>query len=137
LQYVSNLYFKENFNKALLQCSHSRHANIIQTWGHNCNKTKLVCIDVNIISIKLFKMSKKWKTWTWCHCLCQRNLNKICVLFSNLKRFRFKPIFISHHVMCSLISFYCLNHLGSILMNLVDSDTIGVAWHGYKLVFHN
>jgi hypothetical protein len=31
LQYISNLYFKENFNKILMQCSHSKLANIIQT----------------------------------------------------------------------------------------------------------
>ncbi len=37
--------FKENFNKILMQCSHSKHANIIQTWSYNYNKTKLVCIQ--------------------------------------------------------------------------------------------
>jgi hypothetical protein len=36
--------FRENFNKVLMQFSHSKHANIIQTWGYNYNKTKLVCI---------------------------------------------------------------------------------------------
>ncbi len=46
--------FKENFNKVLMQCSHSKHVNIIQTWGYNCNKTKLVCIDASITSIKTF-----------------------------------------------------------------------------------
>jgi hypothetical protein len=46
--------FRENFNKILMQCSHSKHVNIIQTWGYNCNKTKLVCIDANITSIKTF-----------------------------------------------------------------------------------
>jgi hypothetical protein len=37
--------FRNFFYKALIQCSHSKHANI-QTWGYNCNKTKLVCIDL-------------------------------------------------------------------------------------------
>jgi hypothetical protein len=46
--------FKENFNKILMQCSHSRHTNIIQTWSYNCNKTKLLCFDANITSIKTF-----------------------------------------------------------------------------------
>jgi hypothetical protein len=46
--------FKENFNKILMQCSHSKHANIIQTWDYNCNKTKLVCIDASITFIKTF-----------------------------------------------------------------------------------
>jgi hypothetical protein len=46
--------FEENFNKALMQCSHSKHVNIIQTWSYNCNKIKLVCIDGNIKSIKTF-----------------------------------------------------------------------------------
>jgi len=36
--------FRNLFYNILIQCSHSRHANI-QTWGYNCNKTKLVCID--------------------------------------------------------------------------------------------
>jgi hypothetical protein len=37
--------FRENFNKILMQCSHSKHVNIIQTWGY---KTKLLCIDASI-----------------------------------------------------------------------------------------
>jgi hypothetical protein len=51
--------FKENFNKILMQCSHSKHANIIQTWGYNWNKTKLVCIDANITFIKTFLNAQK------------------------------------------------------------------------------
>jgi hypothetical protein len=51
--------FRENFNKVLMQCSHSRHANIIQVRGYNCNKTKLVCIDANIIFIKTSKKCSK------------------------------------------------------------------------------
>jgi hypothetical protein len=35
--------FRENFNKVLMQYSHSKHVNIIQMWGYNCNKTKLLC----------------------------------------------------------------------------------------------
>ncbi len=46
--------FKEIFNEVLIQCSHSRHANIIQMWGYNCNKTKLAYIDANITSINFF-----------------------------------------------------------------------------------
>jgi len=44
--------FKENLYKILMQCSHSKHVNIIQMWGYNCNKTKLVSTDVSITSIK-------------------------------------------------------------------------------------
>ncbi len=44
--------FGKILNKILMQCSHSRHANVIQVGGYNCNKTKLVCIDANIIFIK-------------------------------------------------------------------------------------
>jgi hypothetical protein len=51
---------------------------------------------------KLFKMSKNWKTWTPCYCLCQRNLSNLYMLLSNLKRPLSKTIFISHHIMCSL-----------------------------------
>jgi Zn ribbon nucleic-acid-binding protein len=36
--------FRENFNKVLMQCSHSKHANIIQMWGNDYNKTKIECI---------------------------------------------------------------------------------------------
>jgi hypothetical protein len=52
--------FMKNFNKVLMQCSHSKHVNIIQTWGYNCNKTKLVCIDANIFQ-NFFKCSKNGK----------------------------------------------------------------------------
>jgi len=44
-----------------MQCSHSKHANIIQTWGYNCNKRKLVCIDASITYIKKFKCPKNGK----------------------------------------------------------------------------
>jgi hypothetical protein len=47
--------FRKNFNKILMQFSHSRHANVIQVWGYNCNKTKIVRIDANIIFIKTSK----------------------------------------------------------------------------------
>jgi hypothetical protein len=46
--------FKENFNKVLMQCSHSKHVNIIQTWGYNYNKIQLVCIDASITFIETF-----------------------------------------------------------------------------------
>jgi hypothetical protein len=42
--------FGEICNQILMQCSHSRHANIIQTQRYNCYKAKFVCIDVNILS---------------------------------------------------------------------------------------
>jgi hypothetical protein len=47
--------FRENFNKLLMECSHSKHVNIIQMWGCNCNKTKLICFDASITSIKTFE----------------------------------------------------------------------------------
>jgi hypothetical protein len=133
--------FRENLNKILMQCSHSKHVNIIQTWSYNCNKIKLVCINTNITSINFFWMSKKWKkwkTWTPCHCLCQKNLNKICMLLSNLKIHLSKPIYSSHHVVCSSISSYCCNHLNNMSMN-VKLIVIQLELNdiGYKLVFHN
>jgi hypothetical protein len=81
-------------------------------------------------------MSKKWKTWTPCHCLCQKNLNKICMLLFNFKKPLFKPIFISHHVMCSSIN--CCNHLNNMLMN-VKLIVIQLELNdiGYIMVFHN
>jgi hypothetical protein len=89
--------FKENFNKISMQCSHSKHVKIVQTWGYNCNKQNFyVLMEVSHLSIFL-KMSKKWKTWTPCHCLCQKKESKIFMLLSNLKEHLLKPIFISHH----------------------------------------
>jgi hypothetical protein len=83
------------------------------------------------------KCQKNGKTWTPCHCVCQRNLSKIYVLLSNLKKRLSKTIFISHHVMCSLKSSYC-NHLSNMLMN-VKLIVIQLELNdiGYKLVFHN
>jgi hypothetical protein len=46
--------FMEIFNKVLMQCSHSKYVNIIQMGDYNCNKTKLICIDASITSIKTF-----------------------------------------------------------------------------------
>jgi hypothetical protein len=105
-------------------------------WGYNCNKIILVCIDANITPTK--KMSKKWKMWTPCHCLCQRNLSKIYMLFSNLKRPLSKIIFTSHHVMCSPLSSSCCNHLSSMLMNVkLIVMQLELNDNGYKLVFHS
>ncbi len=123
--------FKEIFNKVLIQCSHSRHANKIQVWSYNCNKTKLACIDANIASIKTFKISKKWKLWTPCHCLCQRNPSKIYMLFLNFKRPLSKTIFINHHVVCSSVSSCFCNHLSSMLMNV---KLIWYNWNWMALV---
>jgi hypothetical protein len=75
-------------------------------------------------------------SWLNLHCLCQKNLNKICMQLSNLKRPLSKLIFISHHVMCSSIS--CCNHLNSMLMNVklmvIQLELNGI---GYIVVFHN
>ncbi len=83
-------------------------------------------------------MSKKWKIKITCHCLCKRNLSKICKLLSNLKRHLSKPIFIDYNVMCSLISYCCCNHLNSMLMSvkliMIQLELNGI---GYKLVFHS
>jgi hypothetical protein len=130
--------FNENFNKVLMQCSHSKHVNIIKCEVPIAIKQNLyVLMQVSHLS-KLFKMSKKWKTWTPCHCLCQRNLNNICMLLSNLKRHLSKPIFISHNVMCSLINSWCCNHFSSMLMS-VKLIVIRLELNdiGYKLVFHS
>jgi hypothetical protein len=84
------------------------------------------------------KCTKNGKTWIPCHCLCQKNLRKICMLLSNRKTHLFKSIFIRHHVMCSLISSYCCNYLNNMLMNvksiMIQLELSGI---GYKLVFHN
>jgi len=116
--------FRENLKKVLMQCSHSKHVNIIQMYW---------CMYQNF-----FKCTKNGKTWIPCHCLRQRNLNKICMLFFNFKRHLFKPIFIKHDVMCSLISSYCCNYLNNILRN-VKSILIQLKLNGinYELVFHN
>jgi hypothetical protein len=50
--------FKENFNKILMQCSHSKYVNMIQMWSYNWI-TQLVCIDASITSIKTFLNVKK------------------------------------------------------------------------------
>ncbi len=127
--------FKEKFNRVLMQCSYSKHANIIQMWGCNCNKTKLICIDEYHI-YQDFLNVQKIKMWIPCHCLCQRNLNNIYMLLSNLKRPLSKTIFMKHHVICSLIS-SCYNHLTSMLMN-VKLIVIQLKLNGmdYKLVYH-
>jgi len=81
-------------------------------------------------------MSKKGKTLTPCHCLCKKNLNRICMLLFNLKRPLSKPIFISHHVMCSSLS--CCNHLNNMLINVklivIQLELNGI---GYIMVFHS
>jgi hypothetical protein len=53
----------KKFNKILMQCLHSKHVNIIQKWGYNCNETKLVCIDVSITSIKTFLNVQKMEKY--------------------------------------------------------------------------
>jgi hypothetical protein len=56
----------------------------------------------------------------------------------SIKRTYETPIFISHHVVCSLISFCCCNHLRSMLMTIkiivihLELNNIG-----HKLVFHS
>jgi len=91
-----------------------------------------ILMQISHIS-KLFKMSKKWKTWTPCHCLCQRNLNKICMLLSNLK----KP-FLNLFSLATINNFYCCNHLNNMLMS-VKLIMIQLEFNdiGYKLVFHS
>jgi len=119
-----------------MQCSHSKHLNIIRTWGYNCNKTNLyVLMQISHLS-KLFKMSKKWKKRISCHCLCQKNLSKICMLLSNLETHLSKLIFIGHHVTCSLISscYNNLNMLMSVKLIVIQLELNGI---GYKLVFHS
>jgi hypothetical protein len=111
------------------------HIDLEQT--HEVYTFVMVLIQVSHLS-KLLKMFKKWKTWTPCHCLRQKNLSKICMLLSNLKRHLCKPIFISHHVMCSLINSCCYNHLNNMLMN-VKLIVIQLELNdmGYKFVIHN
>jgi len=113
--------FRETFNKILMQCSHSKHVNMIQMWGYNCNKIKLVCIDAIITFIKTFLNVQKME-----------NMNSMPLFM--LK----KLIFINQHVMCSLISSCFYNHLNSMFMNvkliIMQLELNGI---GYKLVFHN
>jgi hypothetical protein len=86
---------------------------------------------------KLFKMSKKWKNMNSMPLFMPKK-PKICMLLSNLNRPFSKPIFISHHVICSSISSCCWNHLNSMLMNvkliMIQLELNGI---GYKLVFHS
>jgi hypothetical protein len=65
---------KENYNKVLMQCSHSKHVNIIQLWGYNCNKTKLVCIDASITSIKTFLNVQKMEIMNYMPLFMSKNL---------------------------------------------------------------
>jgi hypothetical protein len=67
----------------------------------------------------------------------KKNLSKIYMLLSNLKKPLFKIIFISNHIMCSSIS-SCCNHLSSMLTS-VKLIVIQLELNdiGYKLVFHN
>jgi len=131
--------FNENFNKVLIQCSHSTHANIRQTWGYNCNKTKLVCIDANMTSIKTFlKVQKMENMSSMPLFMTKRHLSKIYMLLSNLKRSLSKTIFISHHVMCSSISSCCCNHLNIMLMNVkLIVIQLELTVIGFKLKFHS
>jgi hypothetical protein len=89
------------------------------------------------IYLEIFKNVKKMETWIPCHCLCLRNLNKIYMLFFNIKRPLFETIFINHHFMCSSIS-SCCNHLSSMLMSvkliILQLELNGI---GHKLIFHN
>jgi hypothetical protein len=131
--------FSVNFNKVLIQCSHSKHANIIQTWSYNYNKTKLVCIDANMTSIKTFFKVQKMKNMSSMPLfMAKRHLSKIYMLLSNFKRSLFKPIFSSHHVMSSSIRSCCCNHLNIMLMSVkfivVQLELIGI---GFKLKFHS
>jgi len=53
---------KENFNKVLMQCSHSKHANTIQMWSYNYNiRRNLYVFDANITSIKTLRNVQKMK----------------------------------------------------------------------------
>jgi hypothetical protein len=67
----------------------------------------------------------------------KRHLSKIYMLLSNLKRSLSKTIFISYHVMCSLLS-CCCNHLNIMLMSvkliMIQLELIGI---GYKLKFYS
>jgi hypothetical protein len=115
-----------------------------KTCKHNTNmrlqlcKTKLVCIDASITSIKKKLNAQKWKTWTRCHCLCQRKLSKICILLSKLKKHLCKLTFITHHIMCSSISFCCCNHFNSMFMNVrLIMMQLQLNDIGCKLVFHS
>ncbi len=131
--------FRENFNKILVQCSFSKHANILQLWGYNCNKTKLVCIDANIRSIKTLKNVQKMKNMNSMPLfMSKKPMQYIYMLFSNFKRLLCKIIFISHHAMCSSISSYCCNHLSSMLMSvkliMIQLELNDIV---YKLVFHS
>ncbi len=47
----------------------------------------------------------------------KKPLSKIHMLLSNLKRPLSKTMFISHHIMCSSISYCLCNHLSNMLMS--------------------
>jgi hypothetical protein len=104
--------------------------------GYNYNKTKLLCIQCKYhIYQNFLKYSKNGKHEFHAIVYVKKNLNKICMLLSNLKRPLSKPIFISHHVMCSSIS---CNHLDNMLMNVklivIQLELNGI---GYIVVFHS
>jgi hypothetical protein len=51
--------YRQNFTKISMQCSHSKHPNIIQMWGNNYNKTKLLCIQCKYHIYQNFRKCSK------------------------------------------------------------------------------
>jgi hypothetical protein len=129
--------FRENFNKVLMQCSHSKYAKRTQMWSNNYNKTKIVYIWCKYHIYQNFrKCPKNGKHKLHVIVYAKKNLSKICMLLSNLKKPLSRPIFSSHHVMCSSIS--CCNHLNNMLMNVklmaIQLELNGI---GYTMIFHS
>ncbi len=93
--------------------------------------------NANITSIKTLRNVQKLENMNSMPLFMLKNLNKICMLLFNLKKPLAKPIFINHHVMCSLMS-CCCNHLNNMLMNVklmvIQLKLNGI---GYMVIFHN
>jgi hypothetical protein len=127
---------KENFNKILMQCLHSRHANITQVWSYICNETKLICINAYHIFQNIFKHQKNEKhelnATTYAK---ETQVRYIC--YSLTSRDPFLKCFSLDTMPCvHRVSFCFCNHLSRTLMSVklmviqLELDVIG-----YKFVF--
>ncbi len=132
------VYLKKFFNKLLMQCSHSKDVNIIQMWGFNYNKTKLVCIDASITYIKTFENVQKMENMNSIPLFMPKETWLRYACYFHFKIHLLKHIFISHHIMCSSISSSCCNHLKNMLIS-VKLIVIQLELNDidYKLVFHS
>jgi hypothetical protein len=127
---------REIFNKILMQCLHSRYANITQVWSYNCNETKLICIDANITPFKTLKRPKNGKHEFNATAYAKETQVR-CICYSLTSRDPFWKLFSLDTMPCvHWVSFCCCNHLSSTLMSVklmvIQLELNAIA---YELVF--